>query len=234
MLTRARDAGAVPVVVLSGPPGAGKTMLALSVAHSLRSRFPDGQLYVQLDGGSAQHRAAGEVLRDVLRGLGAAPASIPQSPGQRVALYRSWLTGRRVLVLADDAYSARQVAPLLPPASGCALIVTSRSRLSGLTGAGLVLVDSLDCGDAVELLSRIVGPERVAAEPAAADRLVTACGLLPLAVRIASAMLAARPGWSLARMATLVADQRSLRAGLGFLGGIDAADAARVLVASRC
>lgn len=208
LLAGGRDGFAVPVVVVSGAPGMGKTTLALRVAHAVRGLFPDGQLFVQFGGASGRPRDAGEVLGEVLRALGVAPAAIPEGVDQRAALYRSRLADRRVLVVADDAGSARQVGALLPGMPGCAVVVTSRSRLAGLGGAGMVVLDSFSRGEAVELLGRIVGGGRVVAERGAADRVVEACGRLPLAVRIAGAKLAARPGWPLARMAGLVADER--------------------------
>jgi tetratricopeptide (TPR) repeat protein/DNA polymerase III delta prime subunit len=205
----AQQAGGGPVVVVSGPPGAGKSTLALRVAHSLLGSFPDGQLYLQLGGGTHQPRESGEVLGEALRAMGVGSARIPESTGERAELYRSQLAGRRMLVLADDAGSAAQVAPLLPATPGCALLITSRSRLAGPDGAALAALESLSRTEAVELLARIAGPERVAAEPQAADRLVASCGLLPLAGRIAGAKLAANPGWALERVAGLIADERS-------------------------
>jgi DNA-binding SARP family transcriptional activator/DNA-binding XRE family transcriptional regulator len=196
---------AVPVGVISGPPGAGKTTLALHVAHALRPAFPDGQLFVPL-AGSSRPRQPGAVLDELLRALGVAPGAIPETAGQRAALFRSRLAGRKVLVVVDDAGSPGQVRPLLPGTAGCAVIVTSRNRLAGLGGATLFPLDCLAHGEAVELLGRIAGAERVAAEPAAADGLVAACGRLPLALRITGARLAARPSWPLARLAALVAD----------------------------
>jgi tetratricopeptide (TPR) repeat protein len=208
MLAQSVEAGVMPVAVVSGPPGMGKTTLALRVAHSLRASFPDGQLYLQLAGASGRPRDPGEVLGDVLRALGTAPAVIPDGTEQRAALYRSRLADRRVLVVADDAESARQVRPLLPGTAGCAVLVTSRSRLADLGGARLLPLEPLTGGEAVELLGRIVGAGRVAAEPKAADRLVHGCGLLPLAVRIAGAKLAARPRWPLEAVVGMVADER--------------------------
>ena len=203
-----QDAGRGPVVVVSGPPGAGKSTLALRVAHALRESFPDGQLYLQLGGGTHQPREAREVLGEALRALGVGSARIPESTGERAELYRSQLAGRRVLVVADDAGSAEQVEPLRPAAPGCALLITSRSRLAGPDGATLAALESLRRAEAVELLARIAGPDRVTAEPQAADRLVASCGLLPLAVRIAGAKLAANPGWPVERVAGLIADER--------------------------
>ena len=209
LLTPAPQATGGPVVVVSGPPGAGKSTLALRVAHSLRETFPDGQLYLPLGGGTHQPRESGEVLGEALRGMGVGSARIPERASERAELYRSELAGRRVLVVADDAGSAGQVEPLRPATPGCALLITSRSRLAGPDGAVLCALDSLCPAEALELLARIAGQHRVAAEPQAADRLVAACGLLPLAVRIAGAKLAANPGWPLERVAGLITDERS-------------------------
>jgi DNA-binding SARP family transcriptional activator/tetratricopeptide (TPR) repeat protein len=208
LVTPAEGGTAVQVAVLSGPPGAGKTTLAVHVAHSLRGLFPDGQLYVQLAGVSARPRESGKVLGELLRALGVAPAAVPETVGERAALFRSRLADRRVLLLADDASSVDQMRPLLPGTAGSAVIVTSRDRLAGLTGAHHVHLESLGHSEALLMVGRIVGERRVAAEPEAADRLVTACGRLPLALRIAGARLATRPSWPLATVAGLICDER--------------------------
>jgi len=187
------DQPGVPVVAISGPPGIGKTSLALHAAHKIRARFPDGQLWVQLAGASARPRDPGEVLGEVLRALGLPGSAIPEDCSERAVCYRSHLAGRRIVVIADDAATAAQVRPLIPGTSGCALIVTSRSRMEGLDGAHLIPLDVLPPDDAAGLLSRIVGAGRVAAELDATGELVAACGALPLALRIAGAKLAARP-----------------------------------------
>lgn len=207
LLVTVAGATAVPVAVVSGPPGVGKTSLALHVAHSLRGRFPDGQLYVQLAGVSTSPRMPGEVLGELLRTVGVDAGSIPRQTAARSAMLRSRLADRRVLLVADDAASVAQVRMLVPGTAGSAVLVTSRDLLTGLSAAHVHL-DSLQPGEAVEMLGRIAGKERVAADPAAAKGLVAACGHLPLAVRIAGARLAARPSWPVAMLASLVSDER--------------------------
>jgi DNA-binding SARP family transcriptional activator len=191
----------VPISVVSGQPGVGKTSLALHAAHSLRARFPDGQLWVHLAGTSPRPRDPAEVLGEFLRALGMHGSAIPGTISERTVCYRSRLAGRRVLVVADDAASAAQIRPLLPGTAGCALLVTSRSHLEDMDGAELIPLDAMSGPDAAAMLTRLVGEDRVAAERDAASSLIRSCGALPLALRIAGAKLAARPLWSLALMA---------------------------------
>jgi DNA-binding SARP family transcriptional activator/tetratricopeptide (TPR) repeat protein len=203
----------VRVVAVSGPPGVGKTTLAVHVAHRLRARFPDGQLYVDLHGATAGLRplAPLEVLGRLLRALGADPAAIPTGLEEASAAWRSQVAGRRLLVVLDNAADATQVAALLPGSAGCGVLVTSRRALMGLPGAVLLELEVLAPGEAAALLGRVAGPARVAAEPEAAAELVRCCGGLPLALRIAGARLAARPAWPLAALAERLADaQRRL------------------------
>jgi DNA-binding SARP family transcriptional activator len=207
LLVSADETRAVAVAVVSGLAGVGKTSIALHVAHALRGRFPDGQLYVQLGGTSMSPRRPGEVLGEVLRALGVAVGSIPRETAARSALLRSCLADRRVLLVADDAASAAQVRTLLPGTAGCAAVITSRDRLAGLAASHLYL-KSLPPGEAVEMLGRIAGEHRVAADPAAAAGLVAACGHLPLAVRIVGARLITRPSWPVATLAALMANER--------------------------
>jgi tetratricopeptide (TPR) repeat protein len=199
---------AVVVLAVAGQAGIGKTALAVHVAHRLRDRFPDGQLYVNLRGAQQQPLPATLVLGRFLRALGMDGAAIPWDAEERAALYRAWLADRRVLVVLDNAASEAQARPLLPGTTGCGVLVTSRARLAGLEGARLVHLDVLEEPAAVELLGRIVGAERVAAEPVSAAQIVGFCGRLPLAIRVSGARLAARPGWPLARLAELLADER--------------------------
>jgi transcriptional regulator with XRE-family HTH domain len=194
-LAPAGAAAGVRAAVICGQPGAGKTTLALRVAHELRGSFPDGQLWAHLADASARPRDPGEVLGEWLRALGVAGAAIPAGEDERAALFRSRLAGRRVLLVADDAASSAQVRPLLPGTGASAVLVTSRRQLAGLPGTTLVMLDPLTQDEAIGLLGQIAGQQRMAAEPQAAGELAQACGLLPLALRIAGARLAARPAW---------------------------------------
>jgi DNA-binding SARP family transcriptional activator/tetratricopeptide (TPR) repeat protein len=203
----------VPIALVSGQPGVGKTSLALHAAHRLRERFPDGQLWVHLAGTSPRPRDPAEVLGEFLRALGMHGSAIPGTISERTVCYRSRLAGRRVLVVADDAASAAQIRPLLPGTAGCALLVTSRSHLEDMDGAELIPLDAMSGPDAAALLTRLVGEDRVAAERDAAASLIRFCGALPLALRIAGAKLAARPLWSLALMANRLTGLGELESG---------------------
>jgi DNA-binding SARP family transcriptional activator len=194
----------VPVTVICGGPGAGKTSIAAAAALVLRDRFSDGQLYAEL-GGVEHPRDPQDVLSEMLRAIGIPARSIPPPGPARAAMYRSLLAGRKVLVVADDAATAGQVRPLVPAAGGAAVLVTSRGRLGGLAGARTVHLAGLPEDDALALLEATAGPGRVAAEPAPARAIVAACDGLPLALRLAAAALVARPGLPLARMAAELA-----------------------------
>jgi DNA-binding SARP family transcriptional activator len=209
VLSPARGRAFVPIAVICGLPGVGKTSLALHVAHRLRRKFPDAQLYVQLDGTSEHPCEPRDILGELLRALGVQPSAIPVGTHERSGTLRSALAGRKVLLLADDAATAGQVAPLLPGDAGCAVIVTSRTMLAAIPGVHLLRLDPLAPGEALEMLARIAGPERVAAEPAAAQQLITACSCLPLAVRIVGARLAARPSWPVAQLTEMITDTRT-------------------------
>ncbi|TCO62352.1 AfsR/SARP family transcriptional regulator [Actinocrispum wychmicini] len=199
---------ALRIVAISGKGGVGKSSLAIRVAHEVGDDFPDGHLYADLT-------AAGEdpvvgVLARFLRALGVSGSTIPDDPREREDLYRSKLAGRRVLVVLDDATGEEQVTPLLPGSATCAVIVTSRARLSGLSGASWIGVTVFDVGQSLDLLDRIIGRDRVRAEPAAANELVNRCGGLPLALRVAGARLAAKPHWRLDFLVRRLADEARL------------------------
>jgi transcriptional regulator with XRE-family HTH domain len=199
---------AVAVGAVAGKAGVGKTTLAVHVAHRLRDRFPDGQLYAELGGVHSHPLDPSRVLGWFLRALGIEGGAIPETLEERAGLYRGLLAGRRVLVVLDDAGYGAQVRPLLPGSPSCAVLVTSRSRLAELAGARLIELDVLDPQQAITLLGTVAGQQRVAAESDAAAAIAVACGRLPLALRVAGARLAARPHWRLTRLAGRLADER--------------------------
>lgn len=189
--------GTVPVVVaLTGAAGVGKTALAVRWGHTDPARWPDGQLFVRLRGHDPAARPVppAEALDGMLRALDVPGDRIPADTEQRAALCRSALAGRRMLLVLDDATSSEQVRLLLPGSPGCFTVVSSRRRLDGLVardGARPLALDALTRAAAVELTARLLGPDRVRAELAAATRLVELCDRLPLALRIAAARVAA-------------------------------------------
>ncbi|WP_306322975.1 MULTISPECIES: AfsR/SARP family transcriptional regulator [unclassified Streptomyces] len=202
-------AGALMAVsAVAGIGGVGKTTLAVHVAHRARASFPDGQLYVDLQGAGARAAEPEAVLGAFLRALGTTDSAIPDSLEERAALFRSTLDGRRVLVLLDNARDAAQVRPLLPGTEGCAALITGRVRMVDLVGAHLVDLDVMSPDEALLLFTRIVGEERVTAERKAALDVVAACGFLPLAIRIAASRLAARRTWTVSVLAAKLADGR--------------------------
>ncbi|MER5639749.1 BTAD domain-containing putative transcriptional regulator [Kitasatospora sp. NPDC002227] len=176
-------------VVLSGAVGVGKTALAAHVAHDLERHYPDGRLTVRLCRADGAPRHPSSVLAELCRATGLS-GEVPEDEEEAAALWRSWLTGRRLLVLLDDVPDEASVRPLLPGAGPASVLITSRSRLAGLGPLHRLELGPYPPGEAVELLGRIVGPDRVAADRVAAERIVAAIGLLPLAVRIAGTKLA--------------------------------------------
>ena len=192
--------------MVNGAGGLGKTTLAVHAAHRVRAQFPDGQLYVDLLGASAQPAQPGEVLARFLRDLGVDGDKVPAHDDERAALYRTRLTGRRVLILLDNARDAAQVRQLLPGSSSCAVLVTTRNRTPDLVSTRFVDLNVLEDTEALALFSRVVGEERAAAEPDATAEVLVACAGLPLAIRICAARLAARRQW---RIATLAARLRN-------------------------
>ncbi|MBO0511589.1 AfsR/SARP family transcriptional regulator [Streptomyces beijiangensis] len=196
------------VSAVAGIGGVGKTTLAVHVAHAARPHFPDGQLYVDLQGAGSRAAEPETVLGSFLRALGTPDSAIPDSLDDRAALYRSTLDGRRVLVLLDNARDAAQIRPLLPGTAGSAALVTSRARMVDLAGAHLVDLDVMAPEEALQLFTKIVGTERVNSERQAALDVVAACGFLPLAIRIAASRLAARRTWTVSVLAAKLADER--------------------------
>lgn len=199
-------AGCAVIALVGGMAGVGKTALAVHWAHKVAGRFPDGQLYVNLRGcdPDGPPMSPDAVVRDFLTALGVPAAQIPATPAARVALYRSLLYDRRMLVVLDNAHTVEQVRPLLPASSGCLVLVTSRSRMAGLIaadGARSVMLDVLAGDTAGDLLARRLGPHRVAAEPRAVRDVVERCGGLPLALVLVATRALAHPGVALDTLA---------------------------------
>ncbi|SEC54930.1 DNA-binding transcriptional activator of the SARP family [Amycolatopsis tolypomycina] len=186
------------IAAISGTAGVGKTALAVYWAHRVRNRFPDGQLYANLRGHAPGSPATPvEILAQFLSALGIPPERVPPDVETAAALYRTLTTDRRILVLLDNAVDPDQVRPLLPAGPGCLVVVTARDRLTGLVavhGARRLTLDVLSPDDAVALLADVLGHGRVHAEPEAALEFAKLCVHLPLALRIAAANLADRPG----------------------------------------
>ncbi|MDI1463162.1 BTAD domain-containing putative transcriptional regulator [Catellatospora sp. KI3] len=198
--------GATTVVAVVGTGGVGKTTLAVHFAHRVARRFPDGQLYVNLrgfdPGGTAL--ATADAVRGFLGALGVPADRVPADEQAGVALYRSLLAGRRMLVLLDNARDATQVRPLLPGSAGTMVLVTSRDRLAGLVvaeGAHPVTLGVLTAAESREVLARRLGPLRLAAEPDAVAEIVARCAGLPLALRVVAARAALQPDFPLRRIA---------------------------------
>jgi len=215
---------AVVISAVSGTAGVGKTALAVHWAHRVRARFPDGQLYVNLRGfhPSGQVMEPAAAVRGFIDALGAPAERVPADPDAQAALYRSLLAGKQVLVVLDNARDADQARPLLPGSPTALVVVTSRNQLTSLVaadGAHPLTLDLLTHDEARDLLQRRLGAGRVAAEPDAAEHVITACARLPLALAVAAAR-AAQTGFPLAVLAAELADAR------GRLGVLDAGDAA--------
>jgi DNA-binding SARP family transcriptional activator/tetratricopeptide (TPR) repeat protein len=204
-------ATAAVIAALSGTAGVGKTALAVHWAHRVSGHFPDGQLYVNLQGFAPAGAAVapGEAVRGFLEAFGVPAERIPADLPARAGLYRSVLAGHRVLVVLDNARDVEQVRPLLPGSSGCLAIVTSRNQLTSLIaaeGARALTLGLLPAADARDLLARRLGAGRVAGEPGAVSDIIAGCARLPLALTIAAARAATRAGFPLTVFAAELRD----------------------------
>jgi DNA-binding SARP family transcriptional activator/tetratricopeptide (TPR) repeat protein len=198
----------VPIVVLTGRGGVGKTSLALRAAHLLHASFPDGSLYAQLGDGIELAVGAYGILERFLRASGVRTSDMPDGLEERAEMYRSLLAGQRVLVVLDGASNVSQVEPLLPGHPGCAVLITCRTRAASPAGATCLEVGTLDADAGAALLAQVIGPDRAAAEYDAVTTIVGLCEGLPLALRIAAAKLAARPHWRIERLAGRLVNER--------------------------
>jgi DNA-binding SARP family transcriptional activator len=191
----------VPVVAITGMGGIGKTVTALRAAHQVGHHFPDGQVFVGLAAGSQTPADPADVLAAGLRGFGIPDDALPASLGERAALWRTVLSDRRVLIVLDDAVDDDQLRHLLPAAPGSAVLVTGRRRPLDLATSHWSALEPFAPDEAVTLLARIAGADRVAAEPETARRLAAACSNVPYAIRLAGRRLIARPHWSIQEVA---------------------------------
>jgi DNA-binding SARP family transcriptional activator len=217
--------GTVVISAISGPAGVGKTTLAVRWAHQAADRFPDGQLYVNLRGfaPTASPVSPTEAIRGFLDALGVPAERILPDLAARAGLYRGLLVGRKILIVLDNARDEEQIRPLLPPGPGCLVLVTSRSRLTGLAaaeGARLLTLDVLTPAEAYQMLSVRLLHQRANGDAGAVTEIARLCSYLPLALAIAAARAAAKPGLKLADLAA------ELRASNGRLDALDTGDPA--------
>lgn len=198
------DGSPAVVTAITGGPGVGKTALALHWAHRIRRRFVDGDLYIDMRGyNSGNALGPDHALDSFLRGLGVEADRIPIDEQERAALFRSLLYGKRILIFIDNVSSVKQIRQVIPASRSSLVLITSRSRLSGLVareGAARVTLDVLSPQESVQLLREVIGPARVDSEPEAARRVAQLCGCLPLALRVVGERAAARPLLSLTEL----------------------------------
>ncbi|MEU3855247.1 BTAD domain-containing putative transcriptional regulator [Streptomyces sp. NPDC029554] len=225
LASRVSERSGPTIGLVTGTAGVGKTSFAVHWAHRVANIFPDGHLYLDLRGFSAdgQPKSAAEAVRVLLESLGVAAQRMPAHPDAQVALYRSILADRRLLIVLDNARDAQQVRPLLAGGPSTLIIVTSRVQLTGLIageGAHLIHLEVLSHEDALDMLEQRLGPQRIRTERSAALDVIACCAQLPLAIAIVAARAAARPRFPLADLV------RELRSSAGNLDSFDDQDPA--------
>lgn len=203
-LTRLADGDTRRVVgVVDGMAGVGKTTVAISAANQLTSKFPDGQMFVDLHGFTSDTAPVepAAALAQLLHGMGISTDQLPEELDARAALWRSCLRDKRILILLDNAVDAAQIRPLLPSEPKCLVLITSRMRLTDVDESCPLTLEPLNVTASVELFTRVAGPDRVAEQPSEAlSELVSLCGGLPLALRLAAARFRDRPDWQLRQL----------------------------------
>jgi DNA-binding SARP family transcriptional activator/tetratricopeptide (TPR) repeat protein len=207
----AEGGGMVVISAIDGMAGVGKTALAVHAAHRLAGEFPDGQLFIDMHGYTQGHepRPAGEALEVFLRALGVRPERVPAGTDERAAMFRQRLAGTRTMIVLDNAASEAQVRPLVPGSAGCLVLATSRRRLKSLDEAHVLSLDVLPRADALELFRAVAGPGRVPPDDPVLPEIVELCAQLPLALRIAAALLRHRPVWTPEYLARLLRAQQA-------------------------
>ncbi|MEV8568348.1 BTAD domain-containing putative transcriptional regulator [Streptomyces sp. NPDC051322] len=215
-----RDSSRPRRILLTGMGGIGKTALAVHAAHAGAHHYPDGQLYVDLRGPDGVPREPRQVLVMLLRALGEPALSegrpITDDLEELVRLYRTRTSGKRLLILLDNAVNERQLGPLLPGSADAAVVVTCHTQLTRVAGSYTLALPPLDDAEALALLASAAGRSRIAADRDAAADLVAYCAGLPLALRIAGARLASRPHWPAAWLARRLSDPWTRLAELTF------------------
>ncbi|TLQ42470.1 AfsR/SARP family transcriptional regulator [Streptomyces marianii] len=214
-ITECLDEPGPRVLTVLGPAGVGKSALAVHAAHLLRDRFPDGQLHARLHDGADEPREPGSVLRALLKSAGAAGELDPQGPvDELAAVFRDWSSERSLLLLLEDAAGTDQVLPLLPGGTRSLVLVTSRIRLPGLTGARGLSLAPLTTDDAAALFTRVAGASRVGGDTEALREVVQLMGNFPLSLRAVGEKFAVRPMWTLPDLALGLRDENQLAAEL--------------------
>ncbi|MEQ4716539.1 BTAD domain-containing putative transcriptional regulator [Nonomuraea sp. B19D2] len=200
-----------PLVIITGPPGVGKSALAAYVAHLAKDHFPDGQLYVNCRGATPELPALTplDVLGRFLRALGMPPSAVPADLDEAAAAWRSRLHDRRVLVVLDDATDLAQIRLLLAASLGNTLLVTSRETMSWGEDAFQLELARMSQAESATMLATLAGAGRISADASETARLVRLCDGLPLAIRIAGARLASRPDWNVSALASRLSDERT-------------------------
>ncbi|MGW1293067.1 BTAD domain-containing putative transcriptional regulator [Streptomyces sp. NPDC002533] len=207
-VARRATTGTPTVIALDGMGGSGKTALAVRAAHQLSEQYPDGSLFIDLHGFTPGQAplSAFHAQGDLLAAASIPSDEVPTVSAGRAARWQSYMHGRRMVLILDNAASSEQVRALIPASSNSLVLITSRPRLTGLDGVEWLSLGALPEGDGDQLLRATLGAERVEREPEAAGELVRLCGGLPLAVRIASARLANRPHWTVQRLVDRLRD----------------------------
>jgi DNA-binding SARP family transcriptional activator len=199
------SATSVPVAVIDGMPGVGKTALAVHVARRIAGQFPDGQLFIDLHA----RQSSADVLARLLRTIGISEQAIPATTDERAAMWRSELAGHRLLLVLDDARSTEQIEPLLPGNPGCMVLVTSRTRLR-LDAVDSVTLQPLGSAESAALFLAAAHDWRINAEPAALGEITRLCGGLPTAIRAAVTLFRDRPQWTAGQLVAHFADEPGL------------------------
>ncbi len=195
---------------ITGMVGIGKSAVTLRVAHRIRDRFADGQFYADLGASTDKPADPSAVLGWFLRATGLTDAELPNDLDERAQMFRSWTADRNVLVVLDGAGSAADVRPLLPGGRRCTVLVASQHRLPGLDGAKVVELEPLEPDACLELLSTLIGRDRVEREEEMAHSIAALCGQLPLAIRMIGTRLAASPYYPLRKIVLRLSDCRRL------------------------